>query len=335
MSETELGLAVIATINFTIRYSVPITLGALSGILCERSGIVNIGIEGMMLLAAFTGFMTNVFLSEPQVSPALQTAPVRLTLALAVALLTGGLLGLLHGLLSIQYKVDQIVSGTVINILALGLTGYFYRLNTPTLGKLPNLIGNPFGRDSSLELKLADNLTFYLPYDIGRILFDKDLITYLTLVIVFVLGWALFHTTWGLRTRSIGENPRAADTLGINVYRLQYTNLFLGGMLAGLGGAFLTLAAVGLFEQGMTTGRGFIALAVMIFGNWRPWGALRGALLFGFATALQGQLQQFGIDFPHQLVGMLPYILTIVVLAGFVGRAQPPAHAGRVYETEG
>ncbi|NLX08021.1 MAG: ABC transporter permease [Chloroflexi bacterium] len=335
MSETELGLALIATINFTIRYSVPITLGALSGILCERSGIVNIGIEGMMLLAAFTGFMANVTLSEPQVSPALQAAPVRLTLAVAVALLTGGLLGLLHAVLSIQYKVDQIVSGTVINILALGLTGYFYRLNAPTLGKLPNLIDNPFGRDSSLELKLADNLTLYLPYDIGRIIFDKDLITYLTLVIVFVLGWALFHTTWGLRTRSIGENPRAADTLGINVYRLQYTNLFLGGMLAGLGGGFLTLAAVGLFEQGMTTGRGFIALAVMIFGNWRPWGALRGALLFGFATALQGQLQQFGIDFPHQLVGMLPYILTIVVLAGFVGRAQPPAFSGKVYETEG
>ena len=334
MSETELGLALIATINFTIRYSVPITLGALSGILCERSGIVNIGIEGMMLLAAFTGFMANVTLSEPQVSPALQAAPVRLTLAVAVALLTGGLLGLLHAVLSIQYKVDQIVSGTVINILALGLTGYFYRLNAPTLGKLPNLIDNPFGRDSSLELKLADNLTLYLPYDIGRIIFDKDLITYLTLVIVFVLGWALFHTTWGLRTRSIGENPRAADTLGINVYRLQYTNLFLGGMLAGLGGAFLTLAAVGIFEQNMTTGRGFIALAVMIFGNYRPSRALGGALLFGFATALQGQLQQFGIDLPHQLVGMLPYILTIVVLAGFVGRARPPAAEGVVYEPE-
>jgi len=335
VGETELGLAIIATINFTIRYSIPITLGALSGIMCERSGIVNIGIEGMMLTAAFTGFMTNVALSKPGVDPSLQAVGARLGLSILAALLTGGLLGLLHALLSIQYKVNQIVSGTVINILALGLTGYFYRLNAPTLGKLPNLIDNPFGRDSSLELKLADNLTLYLPYDIGRIIFDKDLITYLTLVIVFVLGWALFHTTWGLRTRSIGENPRAADTLGINVYRLQYTNLFLGGMLAGLGGGFLTLAAVGLFEQGMTTGRGFIALAVMIFGNWRPWGALRGALLFGFATALQGQLQQFGIDFPHQLVGMLPYILTIVVLAGFVGRAQPPAFSGKVYETEG
>jgi general nucleoside transport system permease protein len=306
----------------------------LSGILCERSGIVNIGIEGMMLMAAFTGFMTNVYLSEPQVSSALQNAPVRLSLALLVALLTGGALGLLHALLSIQYKVDQIVSGTVINILALGLTGYFYKLNAPTLGKLPNVIDNPFTQSGSWKLSLADNFTFYLPYDVGRILFDKDLITYLTLVLVFVIGWALFHTTWGLRTRSVGENPRAADTLGINVYRLQYTNLFLGGALAGLGGGFLTLAAVGLFEQGMTTGRGFIALAVMIFGNWRPWGALKGALLFGFAIALQGQLQQFGINFPHQLVGMLPYILTIVVLAGFVGRAQPPAHAGRAYEQE-
>lgn len=334
MGETELGLAVIATINFTIRYSIPITLGALSGIMCERSGIVNIGIEGMMLTAAFAGFMTNVALSKPGVDPSLQSVGVRLGLSILAALLTGGILGLLHALLSIQYKVNQIVSGTVINILALGLTGYFYELNTPTLGKLPSVISNPWTQAGSYKLRLASNFNLYLPYDIGRILFDKDLITYLTLLFVFLLGWALFHTTWGLRTRSIGENPRAADTLGINVYRLQYTNLFLGGTLAGLGGAFLTLAAVGIFEQNMTTGRGFIALAVMLFGNYRPSRALGGALLFGFATALQGQLQQFGIDLPHQLVGMLPYILTIVVLAGFVGRARPPAAEGTVYEPE-
>jgi ABC-type uncharacterized transport system permease subunit len=334
MNEVELGLAIVATINAAIRFSVPITLGALSGLMSERSGIVNIGIEGMMLMSAFTGFMANVALSKEGVSPALQDPAVRLGLALLVALLTGGLMALLHGLLSIQYKIDQIVSGTVINILALGLTGYFYGTKTATLGKLPAVINNPFSQGGSWKLKLADNCTFYLPYDIGRILFDKDLITYLSLVLVFVLGWALFHTTWGLRTRSVGENPRAADTLGINVYRMQYTNLFLGGMLAGLAGAFLTLAAVGSFERNMTTGRGFIALAVMIFGNWRPWGAFRGALLFGFAMALQNQLQQFGINFPHQLVGMLPYILTIIVLAGFVGRAQPPAHVGKAYEVE-
>jgi ABC-type uncharacterized transport system permease subunit len=334
MGETELGLAIIATINATIRFSVPITLGALSGILSERSSIVNIGIEGMMLMAAFTGFMTNVALSEAGVDPALQAMPVRLGLSILVALLTGGAMGLLHGLLSIQYKVDQIISGTVINILALGLTGYFYGQGVRTKGKLPNLINNPFPKDSSLELKLADNLTFYLPHDIGRVIFDKDLITYMTLVLVFVLGWALFRTTWGLRTRSVGENPRAADTLGIDVFRTQYTNLFLGGMLAGLAGAFLSLAAVGVFERNMTAGRGFIALAVMIFGNWRPSGALKGALLFGFATALQNQLQQFGINLPHQLVGMLPYLLTIIVLAGFVGRARPPAHVGKAYEVE-
>ncbi len=332
--ETEIALAIIATINATIRFSVPITLGAMSGILSERSGIVNIGIEGMMLMSAFAGFITNVALSEPGVSETLQAAPVRLTLSVAVALMAGGLMGLLHALLSIQYKVDQIVSGTVINILALGLTGYFYPRDTHTMGKLPSLISNPFDKADAWALKISDNMTFYLPYDIGRILFDKDIITYLTLILVFVLGWALYNTTWGLRTRSIGENPRAADTLGINVYRMQYTNLLFSGMMAGLAGAFLSLAAVGTFERNMTTGRGFIALAVMIFGNWRPSGALRGALLFGFAMALQGQLQQFGIDFPHQLVSMLPYILTIVVLAGFVGRARPPAFAGKAYEVE-
>ncbi len=332
--DVELGIAIIATINAAIRFSVPITFGALSGIFCERSGIVNIGIEGMMLMAAFAGFMTNVALSEAGVDPELQVASVRLGLSLMAALLTGGALGLLHGLLSIQYKVDQIVSGTVINILALGLTGYLYKSNASTMGKMQSLISNPFSQADSWKLSLRDNFSFYLPYDIGRVLFDKDLITYLSLILVFIIGWALFNTTWGLRTRSVGENPRAADTLGISVYRVQYINLFLGGMLAGLGGAFLSLAAVGVFERNMTNGRGFIALAVMIFGNWRPWGVLRGALLFGFAMALQGQLQQFGIDLPHQLVGMLPYLLTIVVLAGFVGRAQPPAHAGKAYEVE-
>jgi simple sugar transport system permease protein len=249
-------------------------------------------------------------------------------------------MGLLHALLSIQYKVNQIISGTVINILAAGLTGYFYQENTQTKGKLPNLIGNPVHKESG-EYVLRLFGTHDLPHDfgsviynIGSVILDKDLISYLTLVLVFVVGWALYHTTWGLRTRSVGENPRAADTLGINVYRIQYTNLFLSGMMAGLAGAFLTLAAVGSFERNMTTGRGFIALAVMIFGNWRPSRSLMGALLFGFAMALQSQLQFFGINFPHQLVSMLPYLLTIVVLAGFVGRAQPPAHSGKVYEQE-
>jgi general nucleoside transport system permease protein len=350
--DLAIGLAIVATINAAIRFTIPIVLGALSGIFSERSGIVNIGIEGMMLMAAFTGFMVNAELSQPDMSAALQNAPVRFTLALAAALMTGALLGLLHGLLSIRYRIDQIISGTVINILAFGLTGYFYDTELVVRAnpsKLPSLIDNPFpsggewlgfdlfGRHIGLGTwtpQFSENFSLVLPYDIGRILFDKDIITYLTPVLILLMGWALFNTTWGLRTRSVGENPRAADTLGINVYRVQFTNLFLGGMVAGLAGAFLTLVGVPTFEPGMTTGRGFIALAVMIFGNWRPSGALRGALLFGFALALQNQLQNFGINVPHQLVGMLPYLLTIIVLAGFVGRVRPPAHVGMAYEQE-
>lgn len=336
-NELAIGLAIVATINAAIRFSVPIALGSLSGIFNERSGIVNIGIEGMMLMAAFTGYVTNVALSQPDVSAALRDWPVRFSISLAVALLSGAAMGILHGVLCINYKVDHIISGTVINILAFGLTGYFYDTSAsvkadPT--KIPDLISNPFNQSDSITLRFSDNFELLLPYHIGEIIFNKDIITYLTPVLILLIGWALFHTTWGLRTRSIGENPRAADTLGINVYRLQYTNLVLGGMMAGLAGAFLTLVGVGQFERGMTTGRGFIALAVMIFGNWRPSGALKGALLFGFALALQNQLQNFGINVPHQFVGMLPYVLTIVVLAGFVGRAQPPAHAGQSYEQE-
>lgn len=312
-------VAVFATLSATIRQAIPITLGAMSGISSERSGIVNIGIEGMMLLSAFTGYTMNVYLSGLDIAMGNTT---RLLLSVGVGLLTGGMLGLLHAVLCIQYKVDHIISGTVINLLAVGITGYFYNANAVTKGKIPNLIRNPWRGDHYLK-------------DVGVVLFDKDIITYLTFVIVAVMTFWLFHTTWGLRTRSIGENPRAADTLGINVYRLQYTNLFLSGVFAGLAGVYLTLADVGVFERGMTAGKGFIALAVMIFGKWHPMGALGGALLFGFLTALQNQLQFFGVNMPHQLVSLLPYVVTVVVLAGFVGQARPPAHVGRAYETEG
>lgn len=230
-------------------------------------------------------------------------------------------MGLFHALLCIRYKVDHIISGTVVNILAAGVTGYFYNAQTETKGKIPPLISNPWEKGDFL-------------YNVGAVLFDKDIITYLTFVIVGIIAFALFRTVWGLRTRSIGENPRAADTLGINVYRLQYTNLFFSGALAGLAGAYLTLADVGVFERGMTAGKGFIALAVMIFGKWHPVGALMGALLFGFLTALQSQLQFFGIVVPHQLVALIPYAVTVIVLAGFVGRARPPAHVGQAYEVE-
>lgn len=315
--------AIVAVVNASIRNAVPITLGALSGIVSERSGIVNIGIEGMMLAGAFTAFVTNVFLSGSSIPPVLQQQPIRLGLATLAALIVGGLMAMLHAGLSIRFKVDQIISGTVINIFALGITGYLYITGANTLGPYPPVIANPLKSDSGFLFSLAE------------IVFNKDLLTYITLALVPIMGYALFRTTWGLRTRSIGENPRAADTLGINVYRLQFTNLWISGMLAGLSGAVLTLAGVS-FERGMSNGRGFIALAVMIFGMWRPSRAFWGAMLFGFATALQGQLQFLGGEkvIPHQFIAMLPYLLTLVVLAGFVGRARPPAHVGQAYEVE-
>lgn len=314
-------VVVFAVLSATIRQSIPLILGALSGISSERSGIVNIGIEGMMLMSAFTGYVTNVFLSNAE---QFATMPdnTRLILSVAAGVFVGGMMGLLHAILCIQYKVDHIISGTVINLLGTGITGYFYDANAETKGKIPSFISNPWDDDHFL-------------HDVGVVIFDKDIITYTTFVLVGIMTFWLFGSVWGLRTRSIGENPRAADTLGVNVYRLQYTNLFLSGVFAGLAGVYLTVADVGVFERNMTAGKGFIALAVVIFGKWHPMGALTGALLFGFLTALQNQLQFLGLVVPHQLVALLPYVVTIVVLAGFVGQSRPPAHVGQTYEVEG
>jgi general nucleoside transport system permease protein len=315
--------AIVSIINATIRGAVPIMLGALSGIVSERSGIVNIGIEGMMLGGAFVAYITNVYLSQPGISDFMGSVPIRLVLSIAAALLFGAVLALLHAILSIRYKVDQIISGTVINIFAAGVTSFLF-LGSQSMGRIPAIINNPFSQDAGV------------PYFIGQVIFNKGLITYLAFILVILVGFALFKTTWGLRTRSVGENPRAADTLGINVYRLQYTNLAISGALAGLAGAALILEGGISFDRNMTNGRGFLALAVMIFGMWRPSRAMIGALLFGFALALQGYLQQQGITslIPYQFIGMLPYILTLVVLAGFVGRARPPAHIGQAYEVD-
>jgi len=268
--------------------------------------VINIGIEGQMLLAAFIGFLVNVYTGN-------------LLLAVLVGVLTGALLGLLLAFMSVTLKMDQIIGGTVINILALGLTGYFYQVGLTTNGKLQPI---PLGPLADIPL-------------IGPVLFNNPPITYATIVLVFVVHYVLFYTKWGLRTRAVGEHPRAADTVGINVFLNRYVNVTIGGAIAGLAGVFLTLEAVGSFERGMTNGRGFVALAVMIFGKWTPLGSWGAALLFGFATAMQTQLQFGGkVNIPHQFIGMLPYVLTIVVLAGFVGRARPPAADGIPYEKE-
>ncbi len=295
-----------SVLRATLRQSTPITLGALSGIFAEKSGIVNIAIEGMMLSAAFTGFMTNVYTNN-------------LPLAILVAIMTGGLMGLLHGWLSITFRVDQIISGTVINILAIGLTGFFYQSGATTKGKL-----------EPIAIPGLSNIPL-----LGDVLFNNPPITYAAIVMVFITFYVISHTSWGLRTRAVGEHPHAASTVGINVIQVRYINVIISGMIAGLGGAFLTLEAVGSFERGMTNGRGFIALAAMIFGKWNPFGAFGAALLFGFANALQTQLQFWGqLNIPHEFIGMLPYVLTVFVLAGFVGRARPPAAVGQPYQSE-
>lgn len=294
-----------AVVASTIRQSTPLVLGALCGLLGERSAVINIGIEGQMLLGAFVGFLVNVWTGN-------------LFLAVTAAVLTGAVMGLLLAYMSVTLKMDQIIGGTVINILALGLTGFFYTPGLTTQGKLqPISLGS-----------LAD-----IPV-IGPAIFNNPPITYATFVLVIVVHYVLFYTKWGLRTRAVGEHPRAADTLGVNVFKIRYVNVIIGGAIAGLAGAFLTLEAVGSFERAMTNGRGFVALAVMIFGKFTPLGAWGAALLFGFANAMQTQLQFADIQIPHQFIGMLPYILTIVVLSGFVGRTRVPAADGVPYDKE-
>jgi simple sugar transport system permease protein len=293
-----------AVLASTLRQSTPLVLGALCGLLGERSGVVNIGIEGQILFSAFIGFLVNVWTGN-------------LFVAVMAGVLAGAFLGLFLAFMAVTLKMDQIIAGTIINILAFGLTGYFYQAGLTTQGKLQPISLGP----------LAD-----LPL-VGPVLFNNPPITYLTLILVVVVHYVLFYTRWGLRTRAVGEHPSAADTVGINVYFMRYANVTIGGAIGGLAGVFLTLEAVGSFERSMTNGRGFVALAVMIFGKWTPFGAWGAALLFGLATAMQTQLQFFDVQVPHQFIGMLPYVLTIVVLAGFGGRARPPAASGQPYET--
>ncbi|OUC08825.1 ABC transporter permease, partial [Litorilinea aerophila] len=275
----------VSALNFTLRASVPLILGALSGILCERSGIINIGIEGMMLAGAFAAFVAKVATNS-------WPLPASLAVGVATALLVGGLMGLLHALLSIRFRMDQIISGTVIIILAAGFSAYLFDRSAVAEGK--------FG---PVRIPLLADIPV-----LGSVLFENPPITYLALLLVVVIHVALFHTRWGLRTRAVGEHPRAADTVGINVNRYRYVNTVLGGMLAGLAGGFLVLEAVGQFQEGMTAGRGFISLAAMIFGNWNPFGALGAATLFGYTQALQNELLLAGVtQVPRQFISMLPY----------------------------
>lgn len=320
------GKCVIDTLAQTLRVATPIAFAAFCGVLCERAGVTDIGIEGKMLMGAMVAYAVNLFAYQglkESMDPA-TAGMISRWLAVAAAIAAAVILQLLHAVVSIRFRADQIISGTVINILALGVTGYFYRQFLAQ-----NLPAGPGTFPIVRVPVLAD-----IPI-LGEILFQQQKpLTYIMLILAFVIQYVLFFTPWGLRTRAVGEHPRAADTLGINVFRTRYINVLLGGIIAGLAGAWFTLEAADVFNPGMTAGLGFIGLAAMIFGKWTPFGAVLGALIFGLGNSVTSTVSIFRPDIPSQIPQMLPYLLTIIVLTGVVGRATPPAADGQPYEKQ-
>ncbi|MBC8090520.1 MAG: ABC transporter permease, partial [Pseudonocardia sp.] len=293
----------------TLFLAVPLVLGAMAGVLCERVGVVNVSIEGQLLVGAFTGALVGT-----------------LTGSLWVGLLAAGLSGVAMGgllaVFAIRYLVDQVILGVVLNVFALGLTGFFYdRLMQPQAATY-----NQPGVFGPVRIPLLADIPL-----IGGVLFDQNVFVYLMYVTVAALHVALFHTRWGLRVRAVGEQPGAADSVGIAVNRRRYATVLLGGLVAGLGGAFFTIGSVSAFSKNMTSGKGFIALAAVIFGRWSPTGALGAALLFAFADQLQSLLSIIGTPIPSEVLLMAPYLATILAVAGGVGRVRAPAADGTPY----
>jgi ABC-type uncharacterized transport system permease subunit len=291
-------------------WATPLTFAAIGGMFSERSGVVNIGLEGMMLAGAFFGILGADKLGSWE-------------LGLVCAMVSGGSLALIHAFMAIQLRADQIVSGTAINFLALGVTGYFYidvygSNGTPGTGipAIPDVhlgfLGNGF---------------------VGQVLGDLNLMVWLMFALIVVSYIVMFKTSIGLRIRAVGEHPRAADTVGISVYGVRYAAVATSGVIASLGGAFLSIGYTHSFTENLTAGRGFIGLAALIFGNWRPFGAFAAALLFGFSTALQYRVGSVwgGVG---TVVQALPYLLTLIAVAGVIGRSIPPAAIGRPYQKQ-
>jgi general nucleoside transport system permease protein len=317
----------------------PVALGALCGIMNERSGVVNIGIEGMMLSSAFTAFLVAALVAQAigtgTPSP-IFGATVPIIIGVIAAVLTGMLVSALHAWLSISIRADQIISGTIINILAFGLTSYLNRLIISPNPRLGAGIFQPLGLPSFLaDLPL-------IGWVFRGFLAHGPIAISVLILVAFLQIW-LFRSRWGLRTRAVGEHPKAAETVGIDVIKLRYRNVILGGIFAGLAGAYLTLELSGSFQNNMTGGRGFIALAAVIFGRWTPLGAFGAALLFYSAEALRvaislsppvGDLGNVVRAIPPEFYGALPYVLTLVVLVAAVGRSVPPAAVGKPYARE-
>ncbi len=293
-----------------LRFATPLIFAAIGGMFSERSGVVNIGLEGMMLMGAFFGIWgadkTNSWV-----------------LGLGIAMLSGGLLALIHAYFAIHLRADQIVSGTAMNFLALGITGYLFI-------DIYGSDGTPSEIPSIPDVHISWIEDWYF---VGPLFAQLNLMIWLSLALVVVAWIVLFKTPIGLRIRAVGEHPRAADTVGINVYATRYAAVVVSGMLAAAGGAYLSIGFVHSFNQGMTQGKGFIALAAVIFGNWRPYGAAGAAMLFGFSSAIVVRLPTYSGS-AATLFQALPYVLTLIAVAGVIGRSIPPASVGRPYKKQ-
>ncbi|WGL51709.1 ABC transporter permease [Nocardioides sp. BP30] len=299
---------VVGLLQNSIGLSVPLILGALAGVMCERSGVINVAIEGQMLAGAWAAALVG---------------SVAVTwVGLFGALAAGAFMGVLLAVFAIRYLVNQVVLGVVLNVLAAGLTGFLFDAFMQTDSEkfnTPGVLGE-------IDIPLLHSIPV-----IGPLFFEANIVVYLTYILIFGVDVALFRTRWGLRTRAIGEHPKAADTVGIKVLALRYRNVLIGSAIAGLGGAYFTIGSVGGFAKNITSGNGFIALAAVIFGRWSPRGATAAALLFGFAIALQNNLSINTHAIPSYFLAMLPYVATIVAVAGLVGKVRAPAADGEPY----
>lgn len=305
------SIPLLGLLQSTVFLAIPLILGALAGVVCERSGVINIAIEGQMIAGAWAGALFG-------------SVTHNLYVGVLAALVAGAAMGWLLAVFAIRYLVNQVVLGVVLNVFALGLTGFIYdavmQPNALTLNQ-PDIF-------QPVAIPVLSKIPI-----LGPLLFDQTVIVYATYVLIVVVDVALFRTRWGLRTRAVGEHPKAADTVGINVLRVRYRNVMLGGAIAGLAGAALTIGAVGAFSKDISSGKGFIALAAVIFGRWSPRGATAAALLFAFADALQTMLTYINPPFaiPSYFLAMLPYLATIFAVAGLVGRVRAPAADGEPY----
>jgi ABC-type uncharacterized transport system permease subunit len=310
----ELPMSLTGLVQQSIVAAIPLILGALTGIICERSGVINIAIEGQMLVGAFAGAM-------------FASSAGSLGVGLVAAALGGVLIAILLAWFAIRFLVNQVVLGVVLNLFALGLTNLGYRSIMQTNADKYNA-GNTL---SPIKIPLLGDIPI-----IGQALFNVNIIVYITYGLIVAVDVALFRTRWGLRTRAVGEHPLAADTVGIKVNRVRYRNVIIAGLIAGLAGAALTIGGSGQFNSNISSGKGFIALAAVIFGRWSPRGAIAAALLFGFTDELQTTLTVVGtpVQIPSNFLAMAPYVATVIAVAGLVGRVQAPAADGQPYVKE-